>query len=185
MYDASDLRNGHFIEDKGKLLQVLNYHHNKTARGSAVIKLKVKDVVNGATTELTARPGDKFKPGDITRDKYQYLYHEGDVYHFMNLKDYNQVTLTEDVLGDTVHFLTENLECYIVFWGEKAVGIGLPPSLNMKIAYTEPGIKGDTVSGAKKVAKLETGYELQVPLFVNTGDMIKINTTSGEYLERA
>ncbi|MFC1517255.1 elongation factor P [Candidatus Margulisiibacteriota bacterium] len=185
MYDASELRNGHFIEDKGKLLQVLNYHHNKTARGSAVIKLKVKDVVNGSITDLSARPGDKFKPGDISRNKYQYLYHEGEEYHFMNLNDYNQVILGKDIIGETTHFLTENLECYIVFWGEKAVGISLPTSLNMKVAYTEPGIKGDTVSGATKIAKLETGYEVKVPLFVNTDDLIKVNTSSGEYLERA
>lgn len=185
MYDAKELRNGHFIDHDKKLLRVLNYHHNKTARGGAIIKIKVKDVINGTISELTARPGDKFKPADISRLKFQFLYHESDSYHFMNMNDYNQIILNKSDLDESINFLTENLELYIIFWGEKAIGVDLPTSLNLKVAYTEPGIKGDTVSGAKKIAKLETGYEIQVPLFVNTDELIKVDTRTGEYLERA
>ncbi|MBU0581137.1 MAG: elongation factor P [Candidatus Margulisbacteria bacterium] len=185
MYEAGELRNGHFIEDQNKLLRVLNYHHNKTGRGGAVIKVKVKDVISGAITEMSCRPGDKFKPADISRQKFQFLYHEGDEYHFMNMNDFNQIILNKSVLDESINFLIENLELYIIFWGEKAIGIDLPSSLNLKIDYTEPGLKGDTVSGATKIAKLETGYELKVPLFVNTGDVVKVDTREGKYLERA
>jgi len=185
MYEASELRNGHFIENNGKLLRVLNYHHNKTGRGGAVIKIKVKDVLSGSITEMTIRPGEKFKPADISRQKYQFLYADGEAYHFMNTADYNQIVLGPAVLDESVNFLTENLEVYLIFWGEKAIGVDLPSSLTLKVTFTEPGVKGDTVSGATKLAKLETGYQLKVPLFVNNGTLIKVSTETGEYLERA
>jgi elongation factor P len=185
MYDASDLRNGHVFEDEGKLLRVLNYHHNKTGRGGAVIKLKVKDVLSGAITEKSCRPGDKFKPGNVERQKFQFLYREGDDFHFMNLNDFNQISVPLDTIDDAANYLTENLEIHLSFWQEKPIGVDLPPSLNLKVEYTEPGIKGDTVSGATKVAKMETGFEIKVPLFIEIDNILKVDTRTGEYLERA
>ncbi len=184
MKASNDVRSGDLIEIDGDLVSVLNYHHNKTARGSAVIKLKIKNLTNNSITEHTCRPGEKFKEAEVERIKAQYQYADGEMYYFMDTNSYEQIAVHESSLEGVLDYLVEDVEVFISYWNEAPVAVQLPPSIEMKVAETEPGVKGDTVSGATKPAIMETGITINVPLFIEEGETVKIDTRNGAYLER-
>ena len=185
MYQSNELRNGHMIELNGDLLKVLEYHHNKTGRGGAVIKIKTKNVNIGAITEYTCRPGEKFKKADVENVKATYSYKDDDNYYFMNTVTYETVSIPVGAIEYEAKFLIENEEVFLLVWNANPVSVQLNPSVFLEVTETEPGVKGDTVTTSLKPAVLETGLKTNVPLFINVGDKIKVDTRSGEYLERA
>ena len=150
-----------------------------------VIRVKLRDVRSGNTTERTFQPGDKFKPAFLEHRSVQYLYNDGNLYYFMDNESYEQMPLTTDQLGEALNYLKEGLTLEILTSGDEAVSIELPAAVELQVIETEPGFKGDRATAGTKSAKLETGLAIQVPLFINVGDTIKIDTRSGEYLEKA
>lgn len=184
MLDANELRNGHMIELEGQLVKVLAYHHNKTGRGGAVIKVKIKNVNSGATTEYTCRPGEKFREADVENKKVMYQYKDDDFYYFMEKDTFEQIQIPADHLEEEAKYLVENEEVYIQFWNGNPVSVQLPPSVVLAIAKTEPGVKGDSVTTSLKPAFMTTGLRVNVPLFVNEGEKIRVDTRTGEYIER-
>jgi len=184
MKSSNEVRAGDLIEIDGNLVSVLNYHHNKTGRGGAVIKLKIKNLNNNSITEYTCRPGEKFKEAEVEKIRSQYQYQDGDMFYFMDTNNYEQIPVHQDDLGEAVNYLAEDVEVFISFWNSSPVAVQLPPSVDLKVTETEPGVKGDTVSGATKPAKMETGITINVPLFVEEGEIIKVDTRNGDYLER-
>jgi elongation factor P len=185
MIDAGDLRKGITIEIDGVLYQVLDFQHIKMGRGSAQVRMKLKDIRAGHITDRSVQAGTKFSRARVERQPAQYLYADGDLHHFMNTETYDQIALNTEQLGDALQYLSENATCQLLTHGEQAIGIELPAAVELAVAQTDPWLKGDTAQGGTKPARLETGLTVQVPLFVNTGDVVKVDTRSGEYLERA
>ncbi len=184
MIETNDFRPGSVIEMDGKLLEVVSVEHIKLARGSAVIKAKLRNVLDGSIFEQSFRSGDKFKAVRIEKSEAQYLYSDGDLYHFMDSTTYEQVALSREMVADALPFLKEGNPVSILRYDDRVIGVELPITVELKVAQTDPGLKGDTVSGATKPATLETGAVVQVPLFVSEGDAIKVDTRSGSYIER-
>jgi len=166
------------------IYSVVWFQHHKPGKGGAVVRLKLKNLRSGATIERTVRSGEKLEDISLERKKLQYLYNDGESFHFMDNSTYEQISVDKAYLGENVHFLQENMDVDILFYGEEIIGVQLPANVVLKVTYTEQGIKGDTVSGTMKPATVETGATLQVPLFVEEGDMIKIDTRTGEYIQR-
>jgi elongation factor P len=185
MIDSGDLRKGTTVEIDGVLYQVLDFQHIKMGRGSAQVRLKLKDIRGGHIIDRVVQAGTKFSRARVERQPAQYLYADGDLHHFMNTETYDQIALNTAQLGDTLQYLSENATCQLLTHGDQAIGIELPAAVELKVAQTDPWVRGDTAQGGTKPARLETGLTVQVPLFVNTGDMVKVDTRSGEYLERA
>jgi elongation factor P len=185
MIEAGDLRNGTVFERDGQLFQCTSYSHMKMGRGTAQVRTKLRNLKSGATVEETFRPEQRFPLVRIERRKMQYLYGESGHYHFMDSETFDQVTLDEEQLGDALKFLKENTELIVQTYEGSAIGVELPTTVDLEVAKTEPGFKGDTATGGNKPATLETGLTLTVPLFVNQGDRIRVDTRSGEYVERA
>lgn len=185
MISTGDLKKGITIELDGNLYQVIDYSHIKMGRGSAQVRMKLRDIRAGHTIERTFQAGEKFVRARVERHAMQYLYSDGDLYHFMNTETYDQMPLTREQVGDAINFLTENATCDVLTYGNEAVGVELPAAVVLEVAQTEPWVRGDTAQGGTKPAKLETGLTVQVPLFVNTGDKVKVDTRTGQYLERA
>ena len=185
MISVGDLRPGITFEYEGNLYVVLDYSHNKTARAAANIKVKMKNMRSGATTEITFGGNDKVKKAHIDKRKMQYLYNSGDALVFMDNETYDQIELTKDQLGSALNFLKENMDISLQSFKGNIIGITLPNSVNLEVVECEPSVKGDTATGATKMAKVETGYEVRVPLFVNEGDVLRIDTRTGNYIERA
>jgi elongation factor P len=181
---TADMRKGVVVEIDGHLFTVLDYQHIKVGRGSAQVRIKVRNVRSGATSEKTFQAGEKFPRVRLENRKVEYLYKEGDNYYMMDQQTYDQFAMTPDQLGDTVLYLKENGELDVQFYGEEPVGVDLPITLEFEVSETDPGFRGDTTSGGTKPARLDTGLTIQVPLFVNTGDKIKVDTRTGTYLER-
>ena len=184
MINVTDARKGITIELDGNLYQVLDYEHIKMARGSAQVKLKLRDVRGGHIVDRSFQATAKFPRARIEKQPVQYLYREGDLLHFMNTETYDQTLLNASLIGDDAQYLAENANCDLLTYGEEPIGVEIPSAVYLTVADTEPGVKGDTASGATKAAKMETGLVVQVPLFINTGERLKIDTRSGEYLER-
>jgi elongation factor P len=184
MISTGELRKGITIEMDGTLYQVLDYQHIKMGRGSAQVRMKLKDVRAGHTIERTVQAGEKFQKARLERHPMQFLYFDEDFYHFMNTETYDQIALTADQVGEAAQYLKENATCEIMMYGDEPIGVELPTSVELQVAETEPGFKGDTAQGGNKPAKLETGLTVQVPLFINVGDVVKVDTRTGEYLER-
>ena len=184
MIAVNDLRPGHKYEEEGSLYIVVNYHHNKTGRGGAVIKLKVKNMDSGSITEKTYRPGDKVVPVVIETVNMQYLYQDAGHYVFMNTESFEQLEIGEDILADAKKYLIDNAMFIIQFHNEKVIGVAPQMTIELKVVETEPGVKGDTVSNVTKKATLETGMVIDVPLFVGAGEKIRVDTRSDEYMER-
>jgi len=182
---ASELRPGKTIDMEGKLYSVLDYNHNKTGRGGAVIKVKIRNLDSGAITEKTFRPGDKLEDARIETKKMQYLYKDDDRYVFMDLETFEQIEVPEDVVGDSVDFIIDDMEIDLQVYKEKIIGVSLPMSMILKVVETDPGFKGDTVNNVTKPAKLETGLTVQVPVFIKEGESIKVDTRNRNYVERA
>jgi elongation factor P len=185
MIDTGDLRKGLTIEMDGNLYSIVDWEHNKTGRGGAKVKLKLRDVRAGHTIEQTYDSGAKFQRARVERQPAQYLYQEDSIYYFMNRETFEQIAVNKDRIEDAVPFLRENDECSVLTYGDEAISVELPAAVVLTVVETEPGIKGDTAQGATKPAKMETGLVVTVPLFVNEGDKLKVDTRSGAYLERA
>ena len=182
---TGDFRRGVTIEMNGKLYAVLSYEHNKTARGSAQVRMKLRDVRSGAIIEHTVQAGTRFDRARIERRDMQYLYSDDDFYYFMNTETYDQIPVDAAKVGDAARFLKENDTCEVSLYGEEVIAVALPGSVALTVAQTDPGVRGDTAQGGSKPATLETGLVVQVPLFINEGELIRVNTETGDYIERA
>lgn len=184
MISTGELKKGLTLEIDGVVYQVLDYQHIKMGRGSAQVRLKLRDVRGGHTVEKTVQAGEKFARARVERHQMQYLYNDGELWHFMNTETYDQIALTREQVGDAANYLTENALCEIVTYEDEPIGVELPTSVELTVVETEPWVKGDTAQGGTKPAKLETGLVVNVPLFVNTGDKVKVDTRTGAYLTR-
>ena len=184
MIDVNDLRKGvTFIVD-GDLFRVLEYHHHKPGRGNAVIRTKLRNVRTGSTFEKTFQSGDRVQDVRIETRPVQYLYHDEHVYYFMDTSTYDQIGLNADMVGDAAQFLKESQELSLQMYDTEALDVELPTTVELKIVQSDVGVRGDTATGANKQVTVETGYRLAVPLFVETGDTIRIDTRTGQYLTR-
>lgn len=183
-YSTSDFRKGLKIEWEGKPYEILDFQHLKVAQSQATVKTKLKDLITGRVLEVNFRSGERFEKPELEEKEMEYLYKDGSNFIFMDLEDYDQIYLDEKDVGEASKFLKENLKVSILFYKGKAIGIELPKVVELKVVETEPGFKGDTVGSVSKPAKLETGIVVQVPLFINEGDIIKVDTRTGEYVER-
>ncbi|HEX6988659.1 MAG TPA: elongation factor P [Bacillota bacterium] len=184
MLSTNDLRSGLTVNFEGSVYLILEAEHVKQGRGSAFVRVRMKNVETGAIINRTLRAGDKIEQAVIQKREMQYLYASGDEHHFMDTESYDQIPVRAEVLGDGLKFLKENMVVHILEHDGRVIGVELPNSVELTVTETEPGVKGDTVSGATKPAKLETGAVVQVPLFVGTGDVIRVDTRSGHYLGR-
>jgi elongation factor P len=185
MISTGDLRKGLVIEFEGNPCNILDWQHIKMGRGGATVRLKLRNLRTGAIFERTFDAGDKFKRLYLDRSRVTYQYNDGDQYHFMDTSTYDDILVTEEQLADAKNYLTDNLELDIVRYNDEPISVELPEKVVLRITYTEPGFKGDTATGGTKPATTETGLVVQVPLFVANGDHIRINTTTGTYVERA
>lgn len=181
---AVDLRSGSTFERGGELYQVVDFQHVKQARGSAFVRVKFRNLITGAVTEETFRPEERLGRVRVERTDVQYLYRDGDHYVVMDLASYDQVPLTAEQLGDAVRFLKENETLGLLRHQDRVLGVELPVAVELAITRTEPGFRGDTANAATKPATLETGLTVDVPLFVNEGELIRVDTRTGRYLER-
>ncbi len=184
MISAGEFRNGITFEMDGKVCQIIDFQHVKPGKGAAFVRTKLKDVINGGVVETTFRPQEKFPLARIDRDDMQYLYNDGDLYNFMNVETYDQISIAAEAVGDALKFVKENEMCRICSYQGKVFSVEPPMFVELEVTDTEPGFKGDTATGASKPATVETGAQINVPLFVNIGDKIKIDTRTDEYLGR-
>lgn len=184
MLDAGALRKGLIIELEGKLYQIIEYHHLKLGRGSAQVRLKLKNIPEGNIIERTFPASEKFSPARLEYRPAQFLYEEGGIYYFMDKENFEQVPLSKEKIEGALPFLKEGMELELLTYDERVIGIELPVAVELKVIETGPAFKGDTATAGSKPARLETGTVIQVPLFINSGDIIKVDTRTGEYIER-
>ena len=184
MVSAGEFRNGMTLEMEGNVYQVIEFQHVKPGKGAAFVRTKLKDIKNGGVVEKTFRPTEKFPTAHIERSDMQYLYSDGDFYHFMNVETYDQIQLTSDQIGDALKFVKENEMVKMCSHAGQIFSVEPPLFVELQITDTEPGFKGDTATGASKPAIVETGAQVMVPLFVNQGETIQIDTRTGEYMKR-
>lgn len=185
MISTSDFHTGISVELEGEIYTILEFQHVKPGKGAAFVRSKLKNLRTGSIAERTFRAGEKMARAHLERKEMEYLYRDGDSFHMMDMETYEQITLSSDQIGEGIKYLKENDHLNVVMHGDKLLGVDVPLSVVLKVEETEPGLKGDTASGASKPATMETGLVVQVPLFVNSGDSIKIDTRSGSYIERA
>ncbi len=184
MYNASDLRKNLKIQIDGDPYVIVDFSFSKPGKGQSLYRCKLKNMVNGNQFERTFRSGDTFEPANLKEKKMQYLYEEDYKYCFMDTETYEQIYLTEDQLGDSKNYMSDNLDVEILFFGDQPLGITLPNFVDLTVTKAEPWAKGDSVTGKSKPVEVETGYTLQVPPFVEEGEKIRIDTRTGEYLTR-
>ena len=184
MISAGDFRNGVTLGIEGNVYQILEFQHVKPGKGAAFVRTKLKNIINGGVVEKTFRPTEKFPAARIDRVDMQYLYSDGDLFHFMNTETYDQIALNSDDVGDALKFVKENEMVKVCSHNGNVFAVEAPLFVELEITDTEPGFKGDTATGATKPATVETGAVVYVPLFVETGNKIKIDTRTGEYLSR-
>lgn len=184
MISAGDFRNGITIEFEGNVYQIIEFQHVKPGKGAAFVRTKLKNIINGGVVEKTFRPTEKCPQARIDRKDMQYLYSDGDLYNFMDTKTYDQIALNTETVGDALKFVKENEMVKICSYNGNVFAIEPPLFVELEITDTEPGFKGDTATGATKPAIVETGAKVMVPLFVDQGEKIKIDTRTGEYLSR-
>lgn len=185
MITAGDFRNGVTFDDNGQVFQVVEFLHVKPGKGAAFVRTKLKNVITGAVLERTFSPTDKFENAYIERKDMEYLYNDGNLYYFMDQETYDQTPINASQLGDNFKFVKENMVCKICSYKGNVFGVEPPTFVELEVTQTDPGFKGDTATNATKPATLETGAEIRVPLFINEGDHIRIDTRTGEYMERA
>jgi elongation factor P len=185
MIVAGDFRNGVTFELDGQIFQVVEFQHVKPGKGAAFVRTKLKNIITGATVERTFSPTDKMEKAHIERKDMQYLYNDGELYYFMDTETFEQIPLNASTIGDSLKFVKENMVVKILSHKGNVFGIEPPTFVELEVTETEPGFKGDTATGATKPATVETGATIKVPLFINKGDIIRIDTRTGEYLERA
>ncbi|MFQ9985131.1 MAG: elongation factor P [Lachnospiraceae bacterium] len=184
MISAGDFRNGITIEVDGNIYQIIEFQHVKPGKGAAFVRTKLKNIKNGGVVEKTFRPTEKCPQARIDRADMQYLYTDGDLYHFMNVENYDQIALDAEAVGDSLKFVKENEMVKMCSHNGSVFAVEPPLFVELEVTETEPGFKGDTATGATKPAVVETGATVYVPLFVEQGDKIKIDTRTGEYLSR-
>jgi elongation factor P len=185
LISTGDVKKGVIIELDGQLMKVLDWSHIKMARGSAQVRMKMQNVRKGDIVERTFQAGTRWPRARVETRKAQYLYSDGDAYHFMDAETYEQFAMTTATLGDDARYLKENTDVLYDSHEGEVLGIELPVTVDLQVTQTDPGFAGDTATGAKKPATLETGLVVQVPLFVNEGDLLRVDTRSGEYITRA
>ena len=185
MISVNDLRTGLTVEIDGTLYTVVEFLHVKPGKGAAFVRTKLKNLETGAVLERNFRAGERVNRAHIETKEMQYLYNTGDEYFFMDARTYEQVALSKSLLDDAVYFLKDNMTILVQFYQGRAIGVELPTFVELTVTQTEPGIKGDTATGGSKPATLETGLVVQVPLFVDQGDVIRVDTRTKEYLSRA
>ena len=184
MISAGDFKNGITLEIDGNVVQILEFQHVKPGKGAAFVRTKLKNVINGGVIEKTFRPTEKFPQARIDKVDMQYLYSDGELYNFRNMVTYDQIAVSQDTVGDALKFVKENETCKVCSYNGSVFSIEPPMFVELEITDTEPGFKGDTAQGATKPAIVETGAQVNVPLFVNQGDKIRIDTRTGEYMSR-
>jgi elongation factor P len=184
MIDTGGLRKGLTLDMNGELVKVIDYQHVKQGRGSAFVRLTLRNIRTGSTTQQTFQAGSKFQTARLERQRMQYLYNDDGQYHFMDVDTFDQVTLNKDTLGDTVNYLVENEMIDLLTYQGQPVDVEPPITVQLEVTDTEPGFRGDTATGGNKPATLQTGLTVNVPLFINVGDRVKVDTRTGEYLER-
>ena len=184
MISAGDFKNGLTLEIDGQVVQIVEFQHVKPGKGAAFVRTKMKNVINGGVVERSFRPTEKFPAARIDRKDQQYLYSDGDLYYFMDPENFEQIALNEDAVGDALKFVKENEIVKICSYKGSVFMIEPPLFVELEVTDTEPGFAGNTAQGATKPATVETGATIQVPLFVNIGDKLKIDTRTGEYLSR-
>lgn len=184
MVSAGDFKNGLTVEIEGNIYQILDFQHVKPGKGAAFVRTKLKNIINGGVVEKTFRPTEKFETAHIDRKDMQYLYTDGDLYNFMDMETYDQLAVNADVVGDSLKFVKENETVKVISHQGNVFAIEPPITVELRVTETEPGVKGDTATGATKPAIVETGAQIMVPLFVNQDDILKIDTRTGEYLSR-
>ena len=185
MIVAGDFRNGVTFEMDGAVYSIIEFQHVKPGKGAAFVRTKLRNVITGAVTETTFNPSAKFPTAFVERKDMQYLYEDGGLYYFMDPETYEQLPINESTLGDSFKFVTENMTCKVLSYKGNVFGVEPPNFVELKVTKTDPGFKGDTATNATKPATLETGAEIKVPFFIEEGDMIRIDTRTGLYMERA
>jgi len=185
MISTGELRRGMAIELDGELWSVLESTHLKLGRGSAQVRMKLRNVKTGTTVERTFQAGEKFRRARLDKNTVQYLYREDGIYHFMDTQTFEQTAINRDQLGDVADFLKDGQTLELLTYQDQPLGADLPPSVELEVISTDPGLRGDTATAGTKPATLETGLVIQVPLFVNQGDRVRVDTRTGQYLERA
>ncbi len=181
---AGELRKGAKLEIDGDPYLIVDFEFSKPGKGQALYRCRLRNMITGAQFDRTYRSGDKFTAADLEEQEMQYLYNDGEKYHFMNTSNYEQIEMSPEQVGDAINFITENLNVNVLLFQGGPIGLTLPNFVELHIAKSDPGIKGDTASGSTKPATLETGYVVQVPLFVEEGEMVRIDTRTGQYVER-
>ncbi|MDI6602117.1 MAG: elongation factor P [Thermoanaerobacteraceae bacterium] len=184
MVTAGDFRKGMTVEIDGQICLIVDFQHVKPGKGAAFVRTKYKNVLTGAVVERTFNPTEKFEEVHIERKDMQYLYNDGNLYYFMDLDTYEQHAIGSDKVEDAIPYLKENMVATLEFYKGEVISVSPPTFVELQVVETEPGVRGNTVSGSTKPAKVETGATIQVPLFVNQGDVIRIDTRTGEYMER-
>ena len=185
MISAGEFRNGVTFDMDGNVFQIIEFQHVKPGKGAAFVRTKIRNVISGAVVERTFSPTEKFPTAYIERKDMQYLYSDGDLYYFMDNETYENIPINADKLSDNFQFVKENIDCKILSYKGVVFGVEPPTFLELQVTKTDPGFKGDTATNTLKPATLETGAEIKVPLFINEGEMIRVDTRTGEYLERA
>jgi elongation factor P len=184
LISTGDVKKGVIIELDGQLMKVLDWTHIKMARGSAQVRMKLQNVRKGDIIERTFQAGTRWPRARVEQRKVQYLYTDGDAYHFMDNETYDQFSVTAALLGDDVQYLKENTEVFVSQYEGEVLGVDLPVTVDLRVTQTDPGFAGDTATGAKKAATLETGLVVQVPLFIHEGDLLRVDTRTGDYVTR-
>ena len=181
---TADFRNGMVIQIGDALLEMVEFQHVKPGKGGAFVRTKMRNVLTGRTLERTYRSGERLEEVRLIQEPYQYLYGDGDFFHFMHRQSFEQIAVTPEIVGESKDYLKENMECTLLFHENRVIRVDLPNSVDLKITYSEPGVQGDRAQGGTKPATVETGAIVQVPLFVNEGEVIRVDTRTGTYIER-
>ena len=185
MISAGDFRNGVTFEMDGQVVSIIEFQHVKPGKGAAFVRTKIRNVISGAVVEKTFNPNDKYPTAFIERKDMEYSYADGDLYYFMDTETWEQVPINSSILGDNFKFVKENMVCKVLSYKGNVLGVEPPYFVELQVTKTDPGFKGDTATNATKPATLETGAEIKVPLFIDEGEMIQIDTRTGEYMGRA
>ncbi len=185
MISTNEFQTGIALEIDDQLYEVIEFQHVKPGKGAAFVRTKLKNLITGSNVDRTFRAGGKVKKAFLERKEMEFLYKQDDLHYMMDMENYEQITLLAEQIGNGTKYLKENDKVNVVMHGENVIGVDIPIAVTLKVVETEPGVKGDTASGASKPAKTETGLVVQVPLFINEGDLIKIDTRTASYTERA
>ena len=184
MISTNDLKTGVTVEIDGEVYTVVDVQHVKPGKGAAFVRTKIKNIKTGQVLDKTFRAGEKLNRAIIDRKTMQYLYSDGEIFYFMDTQTYEQIPINKNLIEESIKYLKENMEVMVMFYEGISIGIELPTFVELEVTQTEPGFKGDTATGGSKPATLETGVVVQVPLFINTGDILRVDTRTGEYLSR-